>query len=380
MRRPQDAAAAHILMQSEYDSEVSAEYTFKVLSSFYASLGAAIMRAGKERNETSEELFKSVGSHQAILGSALRIGETAFISEDMANLATIAANDLSGSIDLKMLTLKDGVLFFEKSLRSKDIHGTPFYIDAVAWRTMGSSSFIYWFVDNKKHPVEAAEMPEFHIGESSLAQSNTHRTRSSLNDWRNPNEVVVKEIAEMSYHLCHFSIVTNGDAVTGEDHTGIRQYRKLLVTMNEAEYRELVDQHVPLEPGVTIEEHLKRLADSLMYPLVSVWYSIQLMMGDTIANVVSEKPTRGVRRAMERRQMRPAVTTILLRKKAYRPHEDGEGTGRHLIHRHIVRGYWRRNPNNPQCDECKCQYVPPHFRGPEDGLLYVSNKVNAIIR
>jgi hypothetical protein len=93
-----------------------------------------------------------------------------------------------------------------------------------------------------------------------------------------------------------------------------------------------------------------------------------------------------------RRQHLPLnpVTVVDLRRREARHHENApEPSGRHLTHRHLVRGHWRRywvgpdheqHPGNGPDKVAIWLYVAPFIKGPEGTPLVISEKVNVVRR
>jgi hypothetical protein len=161
----------------------------------------------------------------------------------------------------------------------------------------------------------------------------------------------------------------------------------MVTVITEQDRDDIIRASEELAAGTSMSEPLDRdgytviqrenIPDMVDSP-VALWVAITRLMGQELVQLSEEKVSRPSRKRLERLNLKPVVTVIALRKKKYvgRPTQE-TGTGRHLHYRHLVRGHWKTVNTLDGPRRC---YVSHYFRGPDDAPLYVSDKVNALLR
>jgi hypothetical protein len=356
--RPVEAADHHQALIASMDDQDVRLHQAGTLTSFVQS--EAILVKGME--VAWEKAASIAASLVTNLESGLKMAETCWASTQMVEFAHIAAGEFEpehDAIDLDNLPMDYGVIFLENSLILTDAGGLDFPVDAFAWRPLmgddpGSRSIIlYYLVNNRKHPMGKEYM------ESSRA----------------PQSVI-----HAPYHLQMYSFVRDGARLHGIFHLTDEDKEKVAksrpgVTMRVNKNRELV-----IEQGFDVAAEIKNATEAIpdqMDNPMTIWWSLMDLMMQELVQISSERPNRATRKRMERLNLKPVVTIIALRKKKYVGPTKETGTGRQLHYRHLVRGHrkWVNTLDGP-----KRVYVSHYWRGPEDAPLYVSHKVNALLR
>lgn len=286
---------------------------------------------------------------------AILLGETAFVSKDMTKFARIAAAELTEDDtfgDPRNLPLENGVLFLEETVEYHDIRGVIYPVDGFLWGTFYSNKYkekavsLFTLTNNRKHPLPV-ETPE---GKSTTMPAS---------------------IAHSLYHVLAGMVIFKTTKVGHSLHMSVDQQEKYLknsvVSRDEDSIRAILES--------------QNYGELVMENPTSLWVAIMRLMCQELIELSDEKASRPQRRRAERLNLKPAVTVVSLRRKKYlgKPGQE-TGSGRHLHYRHLVRGHWKSQPHDPSCNGCKCRYISHYFRGPEDAPLYVSDKVNALIR
>ena len=107
---------------------------------------------------------------------------------------------------------------------------------------------------------------------------------------------------------------------------------------------------------------------------VRAFHAVWGLMEEQVIEQYTLTPDRAVRRAADRDGI-TSDTVVLRLRRVYNPggHRPGDGS-RHLSHRFLVSGHWRRLRDKETGDVRKRVWVRPHIKGPEDGNLIIKNR------
>lgn len=254
------------------------------------------------------------------------------VTSDMCLLVEAAAASLDATDrwDRTLPPTAHGVVRFDRGLRIQDSRGQTMRLNWLIWGPSGShdrknaGQIFFMFNDQQTEPDSVF------LNLTAEKQEWAHR---NVGRWG---------FIGMS-NVWHDEQVGNADLDQSE------------------EYLNRVREETGLEP--------QKATNVLRY-----LHALFLLLNQTLVSVTEEIPERAARRRAKKASIPDRVTVIALRRHENYKRYEGE-TDVEWQHRWLVRGHWRWQAHGEGRKQRTRIYIAPHWKGPEDKPLKITQKV-----
>lgn len=326
-------------MQADLLSETNTQEWERFIVEFagaFADINQFIYRGDTER------IARQGSAMLSGMKVALRMAETFVVDARMNPLIRQAAIDWPTDMKLQpyMLPSESGFMIFERAWDNPG-HGSSGKnekIKAVLWRVYNGRIALYEFVSWSEPSEDMLDFMNQLADKSGNAEAARRIVRS-----RGDIDLVHLSMVKMGASLPE---MLSGEALDGHDDFGLISSRPY---------------------------------NRASLPLAAV-FATWALMRQTLVNVNPHRMTPKRFAGFQRKRIPGKVSVITLRQRSAEPVHPGE-SGRKIGVQFVVRGHWRRVHYGPRGNQTtEWVYIHPHFRGPEDGPLKDSAKVNVLRR
>lgn len=305
-----------------YRSDHGQGFTHSYMMSMYRK---GLEADGRDIPIEQETAFREfVWDDVKIAVETLHRGDTCYITSEMMHLVTQAAHDMRDNeihIDFRNLMTPVGFVLMEEGIYGYDGEGKYAGFHAIGW-------------------------------------NNLHVTL-------NPDTDEMERSLEIYFFSDMNDIETNGSF-----RRSLEKHDMGVPPMSILHVYRCFDNHLIEHIG---EDELP--GSAIVEELLKVFYSIQLLSHQNLAQTVEARPDRAARKRFKREhpdEPERLITLITLRRKTAKK-DDGEPAKVEWSRRWVVRGFWRRQwyPKSKRHD---WKYIHEYIKGPEDKPLVITER------